>query len=134
MSAWGALINQTQRRIILNFQVWRPQNEASCQYKLIRSINFTSSQLTEQNNFTVAVTAQERIGFQTNDVIGISVQNTTKTGDSVRLRRTNNLTLKGVLLNKEGMGSSRQQGRCVNLNASRIKEVPIITAIIGEFL
>ena len=82
----------------------------------------------------MAVTAQERIGFQTNDVIGISVQNPNRMGDSVRPRRTKNLTLEGVLFDKEGMGSSHQQGRCVNLNTSRIEAVPVITAIIGEFL
>lgn len=138
VSAWGTLINEKSRTpnraksLILNFQVWRPQNEESCRYVLIGSNNFNSSQMTTNNNFTVNVTARNSLGFRTNDVIGISVQNTSSTSESVLVR--SNSSLEGVVINKRDTVPSRQKVRCVNLTASRIRRVPAITAIIGEFL
>ncbi len=132
VSTWSVLINITNRRstepLDLNFQVWRRQNQENCGYRLIGSTNATSSQATEKNGSILNVNATEdRIGFQIGDVIGISVQNTMGTLDSVRLRRDINRS--AIILDQ---GSTHQQGKCVGLTASRITEIPIITAIIGE--
>ena len=136
ISAWRALINKANITnddvpLTLNFQVWRPQDEGSCRYRLIGSTNATcctSSQATKRNNFILEVNASEKmIGFQTGDVIGISIGSTTTAVNSVWLRHNINPSI--IALDR---GFSHQQGKCVNLAASRITEVPIITAIIGE--
>ena len=133
VSAWSVLINRTTNRtntesLTLNFQVWRPQNQDSCGYRLIGSTNATCCTSTQKNGSILEVNnTEEGIGFQIGDVIGISVQSRMRPVNSVRLRSDINPSV--IELDQ---GSTHQQGECAGLTTPRITAVPIISAIIGE--
>ena len=106
--------------------MWRPEDEEDCRYRLIGANNFTSSQVNQATDLMIA--DEEQIRFQTNDVIGISVQSTTNMSPSVRQR--SNFNPEGIIFDQER--TSYQEGDCVNLTTSKTtRGVPAITARIG---